>query len=98
MTSDKYWKMLDTDHPEYVEEVVGLVNWSHNCERPTPFDLYLDLIGWSAEELGEHLWQQNSPSLDYRGLGYLADALQEYVKRPADVCEWVTKLQREGSE
>lgn len=58
----------------------------------------LDLIGWSANELGEHLWQQNSPGLGYLELSYLADAIQEYTKRPNDVYKWVTELMREEME
>jgi hypothetical protein len=97
MASTKYWEMLDTDHPEYVTDTVGLVNWSHNCSHPTPFALFLDLIGWSETELGENITSK-LPNLGYTELDYLAGALVEYSKRPQDVHQWVNQLMREESE
>lgn len=98
MPSDRYWQMLDQDHPEYVSEVVALANWSHNCDYPTPMSTYLDLIGWSEAELGENLCKDTPNRLGYLELSYLADALQEYTKRPTDVYEWVTELMKEEME
>lgn len=97
MPSTKYWEMLDTDHPEYVVDTVGLVNWSHNCSHPTPFALFLDLIGWSETELGENITSK-LPTLGYLELDYLAGALVEYSKRPQDVHQWVNQLMREENE
>jgi len=99
MASNKYWEMLDTDHPEYVTDVVGLANWSHNCDHPTPFAVFLDLIGWSETELGENITGNKLPNrLGYLELDYLAGALVEYSKRPNDVHQFVTQLMQEEME
>lgn len=98
MASDKYWEMLDQAHPDYVEELVALANWSHNCSHPTPMGLFLDIIGWSEAEMGENLCGDKFPSMGYLEIGYLADALQEYANRPTDVYQWVTELMKEEME
>jgi hypothetical protein len=49
--------------------------------------LFLDLIGWSEDELGEPY-----ASLGYVELGKLAEALTEYADRPHDVREYVDAL------
>ena len=97
MASTRYWEMLDTDHPEYVKDVAGLANWSHNCDHPTPFALFLDLIGWSETELGENITSK-LPRLGYLELDYLAEAIREYAKRPNDVHQWVNELIKEESK
>lgn len=97
MPSNKYWEMLDGDHPHYVTDVAGLVSWSHNCDYPTPFALFLDLIGWSETELGENITSK-LPRLGYTELDYLAAALVQYATRPQDVHQWVNKLMEEESK
>jgi hypothetical protein len=94
MASDKYWEMVDTGHPDYVTEVVALINWSENCESPTPLCLFLDLVGWSETQLGDNLCQK-MPDLGYIELDYLADALKEYAKKPTDVYNWLCELMEE---
>ena len=98
MTSTKYWEMLDTDHPEYVSELVSLINLSMNYDAPAPMTVFLDLIGYSYENYGETSSLKQVNYMDYLGLGYIADALQEYVKRPVDVMDWYNKLVQEEME
>lgn len=95
MASKKYWDMLDTKHPEYVKEVVALINWSHNCDYATPFDVFLDMTGWSETEIGVNICKTIPNNIGYVELSYLADALKEYVKRPNDVHQWISELMRE---
>lgn len=92
MPSDKYWEMLDGEHPAYVNELVGLINWSHNCSHPTPFALYLDVIGYSEEVMGENICEPKLPNLGYLEMDYFADAIKEFTKAPIDVREWLDEL------
>lgn len=80
--------------PSYCNEIAALRSWSDNCVHPTPYVLFLDLIGWTAEHFGETVVSEISDvNLGYVELGYLADALQEYAKRPHDVSDWIDKLE-----
>jgi hypothetical protein len=96
MSTSTYWEMLDTEHPEYVSELVSLINISTNYDAPTPIAVFLDLIGYSEEYYGEPIVLSQVKRMDYLSLSYLADAVQEYVKRPLDVIEWYNKLQDTG--
>ena len=98
MASDKYWKMLDTEYPDYVREVVTLANWSQNHDYPSPMTLYLDLIGYSESELGERLCADKMPNLGFLELQFLGDAIKEYSDKPHEVYEWVCRLMEEESE
>jgi hypothetical protein len=91
MASDKYWKMLDTDCPEYVEELVNLVSWSENCDFPTPFNLFQDMIGYSEEQYGEN-YCRRVPRLGFKELSLLGKALNEFSHRPQDVEDWMHEL------
>lgn len=73
-------------------EVIALYEWSHNFDYPSPMSLYLDLIGYSEEQLGMNLCSEKLPSLGYLELSYLADALKEYTNSPQDVYEFVEEL------
>ena len=80
------WQMLEETAPQGCENVQDLYSWSSNYDAGKgPFTLFLDLIGWSEDELGE----------PYASLGYvgkLAEALTEYADRPHDVREYVDAL------
>lgn len=82
--------------PERFENLVGMWQWSYNCVAPTPAEIFLDLIGWSEEELGESLalgkqgW--NAGSLGLMELAYLGDALSEWADRPNDAREIIQAL------
>lgn len=86
------WELLDAP-PDYASDVADLYHWSANYDAGKgPFTLFLDLIGWSADELGEPIYDMASASLGYVELGKLADALNEYANRPSDVREYVDAL------
>ena len=67
------------------EVVRDLADWSDNCERPTPFGLFLDLVGWSEETFGCTVCDGQLPNLGYVEAGKLAAALEAWSDRPRDV-------------
>lgn len=80
-----------------LEPVADLYRWSANFEWPTPWALFLDLIGYTVENFGETLYnvkEHGSSQLGYVELDYLADALKCYAVRPVDVEELIERLER----
>jgi hypothetical protein len=91
-THDNIWSFVE-DAPDYADEVADLWHWSTNYDcGKGPFTLFLDLIGWSEDNIGEPLYNLSNASLGYVELGKLADALQQYVSRPSDIRTWVDEL------
>ena len=76
------------------QSVFALYQWSMNFpHQSTPFQLYLDMIGWSFETLGCNITEEVDNSiLGYKEIGLLADALNDYSNRPHDVMEYVQFL------
>jgi hypothetical protein len=63
--------------------IQSLYQWSSNFHFPSPFSVFLDLVGYSEEEFGESLVQENISSiLGYKELDLLGLALQEYADDP----------------
>ena len=58
------------------EAIDSLFSWSNNYEYPSPASLFLDMIGYSLDELGENLCSEVQPVLGYLELDLLADALK----------------------
>ena len=78
--------------PSCAESVARLWSWSENYDYPTPATLFLDLIGYSEEEIGEPLCDLRKIRLGYLEIDMLADALKEYADRPQDVYDYTHKL------
>ena len=79
--------------PAYASDVADLWYWSTNYDAGRgPITLFLDLIGWSEENIGEPLYNLKDASLGYVELDKLAKALTQYADRPTDVMEWVEGL------
>jgi len=80
--------------PAHSEAVARLWSWSENYDYPTPATLFLDLIGYSDEHVGEPLFDMRkvSSTLGYLEIDMLADALKEYADRPGDVMAYVERL------
>jgi hypothetical protein len=91
MASSKFYELLE-QAPESVESTAALFSWSENYSFPSPASLFLDLIGWSEEELGERLTANAMPNLGYLELDYLGDALKEYATRPREVGDFAAAL------
>lgn len=98
--SDKFWTLLETPPPG-CSAVADLFHWSTNYDPGRgPSTLFLDLIGYSADEYGEALYraEHGDYGLGYVECGKLAAALTEYADRPGDVRDFVSALiEAEGS-
>ena len=78
---------------ERFPEIVGLYNWSLNYEAGKgPMTLFVDLIGYSEEQIGAPLYDLTNPQLGYLELDYLADALKEYARIGQDAYDFVVSL------
>lgn len=84
------WTMIE-EAPDYVSNVADLYHWSFNYDAGEgPISLFLDLIGYSADEYGANIYQlEDASGLGYVELSKLGRALVEYADRPQDVREWV---------
>jgi len=79
--------------PGYCTSVADLAEWSQNFGTPTPFALFLDIIGWSEENMGEPMFSGSiSEKFGYLEISKLAAALSEYANCPIDVGGWVETL------
>lgn len=83
-----------TEHaPDFASDVADLWHWSTNYDAGRgPFTLFVDLIGWSDDNLGEPLYSLKDASLGYLELAKLSAALAQYAERPHDVRAWVDEL------
>ena len=91
-TMTDVWQFTESA-PGYVEHVADLWHWSTNYDAGKgPFTLFLDLIGWSEENIGEPLYSLKGASLGYLELAKLAAALNEYTINPQEVSAWVETL------
>ena len=88
------------EHPaKGCEGVADLYSWTLNYEPGRgPFSLFLDLIGWSADNIGEAVYAVvYAATMGAMGLGFeecsrLGAALVEYSDRPFEVHAYVTDL------
>jgi hypothetical protein len=73
-----------------------LWKWSENFEYPTPFTLFLDIIGWNDVYLGGKV--TTKPEVPFPVIGHmeaelLGEALVEYsfscIYKPDDVVEFI---------
>jgi hypothetical protein len=91
------WKPTSLDYdelikcPSYLEGVIELYHWATNYDYPTPFSYFLDIIGYSEDELGTLLCQEK-PSIGYVEAGLLADAMANYADRPSEVTDLIGQL------
>lgn len=83
------WQIVEAA-PDYARATGRLISWSTNYEWPqTPYAVFLDLIGYAAEELGGRLLEAAPTCLGYLELGMLAEALTEYADKPSDVSTFI---------
>ena len=74
-------------------EITGLYQWSSNYEPGQgPITLFLDLIGYSEEQIGVKLYDMEKMMLGYLELDYLGDALKEYASKGQVAYEYVIDL------
>lgn len=91
-TKKTIWDLLEDPKPSQ-EHTAGLISWSMNYDLKTgtPYQIFLDLIGYSMEEYGSNLFDYSNVQkvLGYMELDYLADALKEYAENPQTVLEFI---------
>lgn len=86
------WEFVEAA-PDYCKATADLWHWSTNYDAGKgPVTMFLDLIGWSEDEVGEPLYSFDFGTFGYLELDKLADALKEYTERPTDVRRWVDQL------
>jgi len=92
ITNPKFWELLETP-PDYAAHTNALYEWSLNYDAGQgPITLFLDLIGYSADNYGANLYDLINTPLGYLELDYLGDALKEYATSPGDVMAWLEQL------
>jgi hypothetical protein len=85
------WQFLELPN-RYAPAAQALYSWGLNCDRDgNPFLVYLDLIGWTAEN-GFTAFTSANSSYGYTEIGYLADALTEYADSPHEVTAWIDEV------
>jgi hypothetical protein len=78
------------------DDIKALHDWSMNYNFPSPYSVFLDLIGWSKDELGGPLVRDiTSAPLGYLELDYLADALKEIASNGEDAYNYAIALLEE---
>ena len=91
---EDYYELLE-NAPAYCRGVADLFSWSSNyCSGRGPAALFLHMIGWSMDELGETMYDLSVSrgSLGDLELDKIASALSEYADRPGDVRDYVDSL------
>jgi hypothetical protein len=78
------------------QSIKDLHDWSMNYDYPSPYSVFLDLIGWSKDELGGPLVRDLTlVPLGYLELDYLADALSEIANYGQDAYDYAVSLLEE---
>jgi hypothetical protein len=88
------WDLYENP-PTGAEETSALAEWSLNYESKTgnPYQIFLDLIGYSENEYGSKLFRGEFQSvLGFMELDYLGDALKEYATNPQTVLNFIQEL------
>lgn len=84
------WEFLE-EEPKWAKETKALFEWSLNYDHDQrPFNLMLDLIGWSEDNYGVSM--AKNVRLGYLEADYLGDALKEWANSPHEVEAWITEL------
>jgi hypothetical protein len=98
-TSKGFWELLESPAAN-VEATTDLLRWSMNYDgrTGTPYQIFLDLIGYSDEHYGIQIFKGNPRDvLGYLEISYLAEALEEYATHPQEVSDWIDKLMEADS-
>tara|TARA_R100000329_G_scaffold81889_1_gene69811 strand:+ start:211 stop:474 length:264 start_codon:yes stop_codon:yes gene_type:complete len=62
------------------EILQDLAAWSENFDSNSPFNLFLDLIGYSQSEYGVYITENHDNFMGYKEYVMLANALQLFEK------------------
>ena len=80
--------------PERFADISSLYEWSTNYDTgKTPYSIFLDLIGYSHEQLGQAIFAGDyNTVLGYLELDYLADALKVVANHGLEAYEYAASL------
>jgi len=86
--------------PERFADISSLYEWSLNYEAgKKPYSIFLDLIGYSHEQLGVALFSGDfNQVLGYLELDYLADALKVIANYGEEAYLYASALVEAGDE
>lgn len=74
-------------------DITSLYQWNSNyTPGQGPMTLFLDLIGYSDEQIGVKLYDMDGAHLGYLEMDYLADALKEYASKGESAYRFVCDL------
>jgi hypothetical protein len=94
-TKKTIWDLLESPKPSQ-EHTAGLISWSMNYDLKTgtPYHLFLDLIGYSADNYGSALFDLTNVQnvMGFMELDYLGDALKEYANNPQEVLDFIEAI------
>ena len=92
-TKDKTLEQVIEKGESIFPEITALYQWSGNyAPGQGPMTLFLDLIGYSYEQIGVRLYDMEKMLLGYLELDYLGDALKEYASKGKIAYEYVCEL------
>ena len=91
-TRKNLWDFLEEDD-DRAPEAKALFQWSLNYDHGNrPWELYLDIIQYSADRLGGDQYDGRFRSIGYMEADYLGDALKEWALNPHRVERWIDAL------
>jgi len=95
--TETIWELMENP-PVQAVNTSALLEWSMNFDHKlgaTPYTIFLDLIGYSADQYGAPLSSLDEVHrvLGYMELDYLGDALKEYADNPKAVLQFIQDIQ-----
>jgi hypothetical protein len=73
--------------------IVGLYQWGMNYDHAvSPFTLFLDLVGYSDEQIGVRLYDYTRGILGYLEADYLGDTLKEWADKGESAYDFLIRL------
>ena len=94
MPTNKYYELIE-NAPSHLESTAHLFHEVGDYDSGrAPLHMFLDLIGYSAEEYGCNIfdWSDISKTAGYMELDDLANALKEYAHAPTAVNEFIEQV------
>jgi hypothetical protein len=87
-------EILEDSKTINLEPIKSLFIEASNYPYPTPLTFFLDLIGYSKEELGENLTtlEEMQDKLGYHEIGLLGEGLVAYSDRPQETINLLEEL------
>lgn len=75
---------------ELHQNLASFYRWGTNYDsNQNPFNLFRDLVGWSDEVVGAHLYDAGFASFGHVEAAYLSEALEAWSSYPYEVELWL---------